>query len=70
MAKATDFREEALSFRHGSRENRLLHEAADRIKGLESQLDKVSDAFNIPDWQDCVNAIKAALEDEDVNTDT
>ena len=31
---------------------------------LVEQLDKVSDAFNIPDWQDCVNAIKAALEGE------
>ena len=39
-------------------------------KGIEAQLDKVRDAFNIPDWQDCVNAIKAALEDEVVNTDT
>ena len=34
------------------------------ITELETQLDKVRDAFNIPDWQDCVNAIKAALEDE------
>ena len=48
-------------------EQRITKLEADNTR-LQAQLDKVRDAFNIPDWQDCVNAIKAALEDEDVNS--
>lgn len=39
-------------------------EYLDKYHASQAKLDAVRKAFNIPDWQDCVNAIKTALGDK------
>ena len=40
----SDFRKEAAAYRYGSREARILIEAADSIEQLQSQVDRVREA--------------------------
>ena len=69
----SDFRKEAAAYRYGSREARILIEAADKVAELQSQVDRVNKLADhcvsiapdaILDRRTCAELIKAAIKGE------